>query len=54
MGFANLGFPHGQQGLPIASNEKVITADQGVRINLGKSRAVLSFQLVEHDSQMIL
>ena len=38
----------------MASNEKVITADQGGRINLGKSRAGLSFRLVEQGSQLVL
>ena len=38
----------------MASKEKVITADQGGRINLGKSRAGLSFRLVEQGSQLIL
>jgi hypothetical protein len=38
----------------MASKEKVITADQGGRINLGKSRAGISFRLVEQGSQLIL
>jgi len=38
----------------MASKEKVITADQGGRINLGKSRAGLSFRLVKQGSQLIL
>jgi hypothetical protein len=36
------------------SNEKVGTADQGGRINLGQSRAGHSFRLVEQGSQLIL
>jgi hypothetical protein len=47
MGFDNLGYP-------MAGNEKVITADQGGRINLGKSRAGLSFRLVEQGSLLVL
>ena len=38
----------------MASTQKVVTADQGGRINLGKSRAGCSFRLVEHGSQLIL
>jgi hypothetical protein len=38
----------------LASNEKVITADHGGPINLGKSRAGLSFRLVEQSSLLIL
>ena len=36
------------------SNEKVVTADQGGRINLGQSRAGHGFRLVEQGSQLIL
>jgi hypothetical protein len=39
---------------PLPSNEKVGTADQGGRINLGQSRAGNSFRLVEQGSQLIL
>ena len=38
----------------MASNEKVITADHGGPINLGKSRAGLSFRLVEQSSLLIM
>jgi hypothetical protein len=38
----------------MASNEKVVTADQGGRINLGKSKAGLSFRLVEQGSLLVL
>jgi hypothetical protein len=38
----------------LAGNEKVITADHGGPINLGKSRAGLSFRLVEQSSLLIL
>lgn len=38
----------------MASTQKVVTADQGGRINLGKSRAGCSFRLVEQGSQLIL
>jgi hypothetical protein len=47
MGFPNLGHF-------MASTQKVVTADQGGRINLGKSRAGCSFRLVEQGSQLIL
>ena len=36
------------------SNQKVVTADQGGRINSGKSRAGHSFRLVEQGSLLIL
>jgi hypothetical protein len=36
------------------AKEKVITAEQGGRINLGKSKAGLSFRLVEQGSQLVL
>ena len=38
----------------MADAEKVVTADQGGRINLGKSRAGLSFRMLEQGSQLIL
>jgi hypothetical protein len=38
----------------MADAEKVVTADQGGRINLGKSRAGCSFRVVEQDSHLIL
>jgi hypothetical protein len=38
----------------MADAEKVVTADQGGRINLGKSRAGCSFRAVEQGSQPIL
>ena len=38
----------------MADAEKVVTADQGGRINLGKSRAGLSFRVLEQGSQLIL
>jgi hypothetical protein len=38
----------------MADAEKVVTADQGGRINLGKSRAGCSFRVVEQGSHLIL
>lgn len=38
----------------MADAEKVVTADQGGRINLGKSRAGCSFRVLEQGSHLIL
>lgn len=38
----------------MADAEKVVTADQGGRINLGKSRAGCSFRVLEQGSYLIL
>ena len=38
----------------MADADKVVTADQGGRINLGKSRAGCSFRVLEQGSHLIL
>jgi hypothetical protein len=38
----------------MATAEKVVTADQGGRINLGKTRAGRSFRVLEQGSHLIL